>query len=915
MTEVNAGIPNLGARLRAHRLSAGLSQAELAARMAVHPGLIGRIERNGQLPDRDRLEAFFSALRLAAEDAAELRGSFEDATAIGYDSASEAARVEPTVWNVPGRNVSFTGRDEVLADVHRQLAGGLRAVILPVALRGLGGVGKTQLALEYAHRFKADYDVVWWVDAEQLELIDVALARLAARMGLPSTGSAPDDARQAREALRLGEPYARWLLIFDNAAEPDDLLAYLPDPGAHGHLLLTSRDQTWAAHASTLEVDVFTRQESVARLTSAVRDLAPGDAESIAELLGDLPLAVESAAAWLATTGTPVDTYIEALAGETMRVLSLEQPRGYALPVAAVWSLSLKRLREQEPAAAHLLELASHMSPDGIATELFYSAAAIDELRRFDDRVTDALSIGTLVRAITRFSLMRADSNELRVHRLVQDAVRAQMEGVASDETVHAVHRILYAARPGPLKVDDPAEWPRYAQIWHHLLPSMAEFCDEQEVRELMIDRVRYLWSIGEYQRALRFARPIIERWETRIREDGPSYVELSAELGRQLLALQTEVASALRANGEIREAYKLDGAILARQMELLPARHPDTLTSSIMVAADLRALGYFASALARDKRTYEDLADVLGADHPRTLSQANNVAVSHRLVGDFAEAYRIDQDVFARRRSVLGRRHPDTLHSRAQCGFALAIAGRYDEAVPVLVEGATGLIESFGPARPRTLVATTSLAWALLKAGRPAEALARAQETHAQYTATYEPYHPGALLCRMVLAAAMSASGSAHYGDAVRVALAAVAGFEDRFGATHPSTLASMNNAAVYERRAGNADQAQVVLERTVEGLKEHLGHHHPNTYAASANLANCLADSGRLNEAERLERQAIEGLTAALGADHPDTAAVSRNLAITVRALGRRREARAIRGGPPSRSRLDLELPPISL
>jgi tetratricopeptide (TPR) repeat protein len=259
----------------------------------------------------------------------------------------------------------------------------------------------------------------------------------------------------------------------------------------------------------------------------------------------------------------------------------------------------------------------------------------------------------------------------------------------------------------------------------------------------------------------------------------------------------------------------------------------------------------------------------------------------------------------------VLGAQHPDTLHSLAQFGFDLMTAGSYVAAVRVLAEAATGLAESLGQARPRTLLAAKSLAWALGKAGRPAEALAQAQETQALYDATYDADHPGALLCLQTLAAALAANGSEQ---AIRTAHRAASGLEDRFGAEHPSTLSAVNNAAVYERRAGNVGVARTLLERVVEGLTERLGPAHPNTCSASANLANCLAQAGRPDAAEPLERQALIALTAALGANHPDTRAVANNLATTLRSLGRRREARGL-GTAPSRARLDIELPPIAL
>ncbi len=866
--------PSLGGALRAHRLDAGLSQAELAARLAIHPGEVARIERNDRLPEADLLEACIAALELASDEGAALRTFLAARVEVSARVPSGEPVSAPTVWGVPGRNAHFTGRDEVLNELRRRLAGGLRAVILPVALRGLGGVGKTQLALEFAHRFKADYDIVWWIDAEQLELIDASFALLADRMGLATSGNVPADARQVREALRRGEPYARWLLVFDNAAEPDDLVPYLPDPGAVGHLLITSRDQSWASVAATLEVDVYSRPESITRLTAVVRDLAPEDAESIAELVGDLPLAVESAAAWLATTGTPVNTYLDSLAAETLRVLSLEQPRGYALPAAAVWSLSLKRLREQSPAAAHLLELASFMSPDGIAAELFYTSVGIRPLRALDERVTDALAIGSLVRSIVRLSLMRTDADQLRVHRLVQESVRAQLTRFRANDTVHEVHRILSAARPESELIDDPAAWPRYALLWHHLAPSMAAECDEPPVRELLIDRVRFLWNIGEYQRALGFAREIAELWAIRLHELGGENSEPGEALHRQILVLRAQIAAVLRSEGSLSEAHELDAETLKRQRELLPDQHPDTLLTVVGLAADLRGRGEFGEALIMDQTAYENHVAALGAEHPRTLAAASNLAVSSRLVGDRAFARRLDEETLARRRDVLGPAHPSTLASLMHCGLDLLAVGDYEEAVRLLAAAMTGLVDSLGGARPYTLRAATMLAWALGRTGRHAESLALAEETAAQYAAKYRPHYPDALMCTMTLAAAFSAHGPNQRDQdrAVRTARSALAGFEERFGPLHPSTLACANNLAVYELRAGRGAEAH--------GLLEH----------------------------------ARDALTGRLGPEHPDLRIITLNLATTLRALRGRREAR--RFGPAAlRAAPGVELAPAPL
>ena len=214
----------------------------------------------------------------------------------------------PSIWNVPPRNADFTGRAATLERLRDKLAGGGVTVVVAQALYGLGGVGKTELALEYAHRFMADYDLVWWVPSERSEEISVALAELARRLDLKVGDNVAEAAEAALEELRR-DTTPHWLLIFDNADDPKQLEPYMPT--GSGHVIITSRYQAWAHSAEPLEVDVFTDDESVAHLLRHVPELDLADARKVADALGHLPLAVEQASAWLEQTGMSANAYVD----------------------------------------------------------------------------------------------------------------------------------------------------------------------------------------------------------------------------------------------------------------------------------------------------------------------------------------------------------------------------------------------------------------------------------------------------------------------------------------------------------------------------------------------------------------------------------------------------------------------------
>ena len=291
------------------------------------------------------------------------------------------------ILNLPARNRAFTGRADLLDRLHQQITttpavpAAVAVTALPTdppttvtaqrdappqVLHGLGGVGKTQLALEYAHRHASDYPIRWWIPAEQPTAIPAQLVALARQLGI-----AEHTDQTVTVAALLAELGRRvyWLLIFDNAEDPHDLAPFWPSTDAGGRVLVTSRNPSWQPLAATLPVDVWPRADAIAFLQRRV-GLDQQDASALAEALGDLPLALEQAAAYLQQAHIPPREYQELLASRARKLFTLGRPATSEQTIATIWSVSLQHVRSQAPVAEELLRLCAFLAPDGIPRDL-----------------------------------------------------------------------------------------------------------------------------------------------------------------------------------------------------------------------------------------------------------------------------------------------------------------------------------------------------------------------------------------------------------------------------------------------------------------------------------------------------------------------------------------------------------------
>jgi hypothetical protein len=561
--------------------------------------------------------------------------------------------VLPPVWgNVPPRNPGFTGRDQMLADVRGALLGGGRAVVQ--ALAGMGGVGKTQLAAEYAYRFASGYDVVWWIAAEQAALIGEQVAALGEELGC----AGPDTDLGGTQRAVLGELRRRdrWLLVFDNAESPEDLAPWLP--GGAGHVLITSRVRGWAEIAVPVGVDMLARAESVAILRDRVPGLADGEADLVAAALGDLPLAVAQAAGYLAETGMPAGEYAGLVGPRAAQLLGEGRPSSYPRPLAAATVLALDRLAAQNPAAAEVVRICAFLAPEPVPAQWFTGAAA-QLPAGLADEAADPVAWRQILGQVSRSALARADPGGLLMHRLTQAIIRGCLPPGQATATRARAEAIVAASSPGG--TDAPDTWPAWARLLPHLLALDPAATGNLGLRRLACRAARYLILRGDFRGGHDLASDLYRQWGERLGPDDPQTLIAGFNLG-----------FALRQMGRSGEARQVHEDTLARSRRVFGEDHLDTLHSATGLAIGLRSLGETQAARELDEDTLARRRRVLGEDHPSTLASASNLAVDLRALGETQAARDLDEDTLARRRRVLGEGHPDTLTSASNLAVDL---------------------------------------------------------------------------------------------------------------------------------------------------------------------------------------------------------------------------------------------------
>ena len=644
----------------------------------------------------------------------------------------------PRAWNVEPRNPEFTGRNDELAALRERLSGGGTAVVQ--ALRGLGGVGKTQIALEYAHRFADEYDIIWWLNAEDPALIGEQLAALAVQLDLVDVGTDTAPAVAVVKAHLRG--YDRWLLVFDNAVDSTGIREWLP--GGRGHVIITTRAGGWSHIAATMGIDLMPRAESVQLLRTHHPELTPEEADRLATALGDLPLALVQAGGFLAETATSVDEYLALMAHHAAAVLGEGSCGDYPRPLAAAIGLSTDRLEHTDPVGLAVMRLCAMLAPETVPVSWLVSARPATPLGPLGPLLQvarDPLALRRAVGSIGRLGLATNTRDGVRVHRLIQAVVSDQLTPDEREQVRAYARTVLTDHDPGD--PEDPATWPDWARIVPHLLAvDPANSRGDALLRQLCCSAAWYLIERGDADAGARLASELYERWRTDLGPDDYHTLWAARALGR-----------ALREQGQVEQARPLYEDALARYRRVLGDDHPDTLRLAHGFAISLHLQGAFEQARLLQEETLARYRRVNGEDHPHTLHSANHLADDLRALGEHERARALHEETLSRYRRVLGDDHPDTLRSANNLAVDLGELGEHERARALLEDTLARRRIVLGDNHPHTLQSANSLAETLWKLGDRGRARALLADTLVRRKQILGDDHPDTVRSARILA------------------------------------------------------------------------------------------------------------------------------------------------------------------
>jgi tetratricopeptide (TPR) repeat protein len=741
------------------------------------------------------------------------------------------------IRKLPERNLDFSGRTEDLLKLDIAFREDRTGLVKQI-ICGLGGVGKTSLALEYAYRSIHKYaDAIWWINAETAHGARDDLLRFAERLGLLTEGW---EAAQSLTDERLRERLQGWfekhpsfLIIFDNVESADDIRGLLPHD--IGHVLITARDyDIRLKNAKSLELGVFTDDEAKEFLIEHAPK-ATKDEKALDKLivrLGRLPLGLKQAAAYMTHRANNCDCekYLELLDKHGLRVFEggIVKPEDYHAIVSTTWQVSIEKVSKS---AKQLLYLCAYMAADNIPLEFFIRQRKVLP-EPLQSQLSDDFTINQIVQDATRYALAERKGDNLNIHRLVQDVIREQAES-DSEDWLQPVFDAMANA-----------------------LPRRKDY-GTREAR-------------GWFEQIAQHAAVVVGHAGAYEDEDNKEQSALLCHL----------IGAGHNASARYSQALEWYYRDLAICEKVLGAEHPSTATSYNNIGFVYESQGDYDKALEWYQKASKILEKVLGVEHPDTATSYNNIAGVYDSQGDYDKALELYHKALEIREKVLGTEHPDTATSYNNIGFVYRKQGDYGKALEWYQRSSELYEKVLGTEHPSTAIPYNNIGLVYSKQGDYDKALEWYQKATEIFEKVLGAEHPSTATSYNNIGLVYANQGD--YDKALEWYQKALKVREKVLGIEHPDTATSYGNIGLVYGTLGDYDKALKWNQKALEIQEKVLGAEHPDTATSYGNIAGVYESLGNYDKALELYQKALAIRENVLGAEHPSTATSYNNIGL---------------------------------
>lgn len=767
------------------------------------------------------------------------------------------------------RNPYFTGRADLLETLARELSKKPNSYTHRVSLYGLGGVGKTQIALEYAYSHKAEYNYVFWISGVDQAHLFSGFGDIAKNIHCVEQIPGQSAADLAQAVLKWLRETESWLLIIDSLDDITIVEGYLPLTDGTGHTLITTRNSdSEGIPAEGIEVSELDKEDSVQFLLhrSKLRDTTSPEvqreAQRIVDELGYLPLALEQAATYIRQSQN-IEEFWEAYQESRQELLDW-RPKGnhpYKFTVATTWRMSLERLQSLCASAITLIQCFAFLNADEIMIE-FLEAGKKSVHPELSSILKSRLQLRKCLTALESFSLINifGDGRKVRIHRLVQTVIRDELDREQRVVMLSSIIRLGLQSFPDMVRDESKR---KICRVYH---APVAACLIHEEARsdsewDILAGRLTgFLILDGFYRESLKWS-DLVFRSREQI---------LGAEHSETLLA-QTNLAISLQNVGREGEAIDIYESVLAIQKKSLGPNHPDTLRTMHNLASSLRGMGRVEEAVTLYKEALKIHNQLPGAKRRNTLRLMYGLASAYHSLGQVQDAVKMCEETLEIQKTELGREHPDTLHTMNELASAYCSLGKIKEGEQLYKETLEIQKAVLGSENPDTLRARHGLATTFWDLGRFNEAIKMYQEIIVIQKGLLGPEHPETL--RSMDGLAWSYDSAGQFEDALALFQQVLELRKVTRGAEHRDTLNSMEGLAVSLNKLGRSEEALKLHQQTLEIRKRVLGPDHERTLCSMEGLADTFSNLGRMEEARRLHENTFELRKRELGPEHPST------------------------------------------